>query len=284
MVVSTARNETEALCLQSFSKSLGIFNDIFRILSEVRLQSFAEGNSLSSNNVHQRAALQAGENRFIDFLCVFLIVGQNQTAARPTQGFMRSGSYNVSIGNRGRMQTCCNQTSNMCHINEQQSAVLMSNISNAFKINDTRICAGTGNNQLRLIFFRLSLDISIINHFGFLVYTVVNYVEIGTGNINRGSMAQMTALRQVHAHDGIARFQESKIHSHIGACTAMSLYISKISIEQLLSAFDSQGFNLVYIFAAAIITMSWVAFSVFIRQYAAHSLHNCRSNNVFRSD
>lgn len=59
----------------------------------------------------------------------------------------------------------------------------------------------------------------------------MNNVKIGTGNIYRGSMAKMTALGQVHTHDGIAGFQESKVHGHIGAGTAVSLYVSIFGME-----------------------------------------------------
>ena len=231
MVVGTAGNQTEAFSLQAFGKSLGILDNVFCVLSEFRLQSFAKSNSLSSNNVHQRATLNAGENSLVDFLGIFLVIGQNQTAARTTQSFMGSSGYDISIRNRRRMQACCNQTGDVCHINQQQSAVSMRDISDAFEIDNARISAGTGNNQFRMMLFSQLVHSFIINQLGFRINSIMNNVEISTGNIYRGSMAQMTALGQVHTHNGIAGFQESKVHGQIGAGTAVSLYVSIFSME-----------------------------------------------------
>ena len=71
----------------------------------------------------------------------------------------------------------------------------------------------------------------IINQLGFRINAIMNNVEISTGNIYRGSMAQMTALGQIHTHDCVAGFQESKVHGQIGAGTAVSLYVSIFSME-----------------------------------------------------
>ena len=129
------------------------------------------------------------------------------------------------------MQTCCNQAGDVCHINQQQSAVSMSNISDAFEIDNPRISAGTGNNQLRMMLFSQIVHSIIINQLGFRVNAIMYNVKIGTGNIYRGSMAQVTALGQVHPHNGVAGFQESKVHGQIGAGTAVSLYVSIFGME-----------------------------------------------------
>jgi len=181
--------------------------------------------------MHQRATLDAGENSLVDFLGIFLIVGQNQTAARTTQSFVGGSGYDISIRNRRRMQACCNQTGDMCHINQQQSAVSMRNISDALEIDNTRISAGTGNNQLRVMLFNQFFHSFVIKQLGFRINAIMYNIKIGTGNIYRGSMAQVTALGQVHTHDGVAGFQESKVHGQISAGTAVSLYVSIFSME-----------------------------------------------------
>ena len=77
MVVGTAGNQTEAFSLQAFGKSLGILDNVFCVLSEFRLQSFAKSNSLSSNNVFQWTTLQTREDRRIQFLSDIFIISQN---------------------------------------------------------------------------------------------------------------------------------------------------------------------------------------------------------------
>ena len=94
-------------------------------------------------------------------------------------------------------------------------------------------------------------------------------------------MTQMTALGKIHTHDGIARFQESKIYSQVSACTAVRLNIGIICAKQFFRTFNSQSFYFINVFTAAIITMSGITFCIFVSQNGTHSLHYCRRYEVF---
>ena len=50
-----------------------------------------------------------------DLFCKFFTT-QNHTATWTTKGFVCGGGYNISIGNRGWMKSCCYKSCNMCHI------------------------------------------------------------------------------------------------------------------------------------------------------------------------
>ena len=92
------------------------------------------------------------------------------------------------------MQACSYKASDMSHINQEHSAIFVSNVSNALKVNDARICTSASYNQLRLALLNLSLQCFIIQHFGFGVDTVVYHVIVGAGDVNRGAVGQVTTL------------------------------------------------------------------------------------------
>ncbi|MPN05301.1 hypothetical protein SDC9_152551 [bioreactor metagenome] len=94
-------------------------------------------------------------------------------------------------------------------------------------------------------------------------------------------MSQVTAMGKIHTHDGVAWFQEGKINSSIGISAGMSLHVGMFSAKKFFSTFDSQRFNFIDVFTAAVITVSRIAFRVFIGQHGAHGFHNCRRYKVF---
>ena len=61
--------------------------------------------------------------------------------------------------------------------------------------------------------------------------TVGDEVVVFTGHIHRGTMGQVTALRKVHAHNGIAQLQQGKIHGKVGLCTGMRLYVDVLCVK-----------------------------------------------------
>ena len=94
----------------------------------------------------------------------------------------------------------------------------------------------------------------------------------------------MPALRQVHAHNGVARLQKGKVYCRIGIGAGMCLYVGVFCAEQFFSTFNCKGFYLVHIFAAAVIAVAGVAFRIFVGQHAAHRFHYCGADKVFGSN
>ena len=61
----------------------------------------------------------------------------------------------------------------------------------------------------------------------------------------------------------------------------MRLDVSIVSAEQLFRAVDSQLLNHVDVFAAAVVTLARISFSVFVGQLRALRLHYARAGVVF---
>ena len=97
-------------------------------------------------------------------------------------------------------------------------------------------------------------------------------------------MGQVTAVAEIHTHDGIARFQQSQIHRHIGLGTGVRLDVGMLGSEELFGPLDGEILHLVHILAAAIVARTGKPFGVFVCEMAAHGLHHGGRNKVFRRD
>ena len=158
----------------------------------------------------------------------------------------------------------------------------MSNFSHSFEINHAWVCACAAYDNFWFVFFCQFFQFSIVDSFGFRIYTVRNNVEISTGNIDRAAVGQMTAMRKIHTHDSVAWLQEGKINSGVGISARMRLYIGMFSTKKLFGTFNSQSFNFIDVFAATVVTVSGIPFRIFVSQDCAHGFHNCGSHKVFR--
>src|SRR5665647_3325309 len=94
----------------------------------------------------------------------------------------------------------------------------------------------------------------------------------------------MAAFGQAHAHDGVAGFQESQKNRFIGGGTAVRLHVGTVSAKNLLDAVDGQLFSNVHKFAAAVIALARVAFSIFISELGALRRHDGGRSVVFTGD
>ena len=76
---------SKPLRLQRLGQRLGVLDHVLGVDLEVRPQRLAEGDRLGGDDMHQRAALQAGEDRRVDLLGDRLVVGEDHAAARAAQ-------------------------------------------------------------------------------------------------------------------------------------------------------------------------------------------------------
>ncbi|MOA07096.1 hypothetical protein D3C78_1267740 [compost metagenome] len=95
-------------------------------------------------------------------------------------------------------------------------------------------------------------------------------------------MGQVAAVRQVHAQNGVARLQQRGVNSEVRLGTGVWLDVGVICAEQLFCAIDGQLLNDIHIFAAAVVTLARIAFSVLVGQLGALGLHYARAGVVLR--
>ena len=181
------------------------------------------------------------------------------------------------------MLTAGNQTGNVRHIDHQVSAVAMCDLGHFLEVDGTRIRGCTCNDQLRAMLLDSLLKLSVVDE-AILVYAVGNKVVVLAGLVDRRAVAQVTALRQIHAHNGVAQVEQSEVNRKVGLCTGVRLNIRIFCTEQLTCALDCDTLYLVNKFTAAVVALAGKTLCVLIGQHAAHSSHNAGRNDIFAGD
>ena len=77
-------------------------------------------------------------------------------------------------------------------------------------------------------------------------------------------MRKVSAMIQVHSHNGISRITDCKLYGKIGLCTGMRLYIRIIASKQFLGTLDCKVLNHIYTLASTVVTLSRIAFGIFV--------------------
>ncbi len=185
------------------------------------------------DHMHQRSALRARKHRLVDRLCI-LLFAHDHAAARTAQGLVRSRRYKVRIRHGRRVQARRNEPRDMGDIHKHIRADFIAYFSDPLKVDDPGICARARNDHLRLAFEGDLLHFVIVDRLGIPAHAVGNDIKIRTRKIDGRAVRQMSAVRKVHTHNGIARFQYRKIDGKVCLRPAVRLYVAVLAPEHFL--------------------------------------------------
>ena len=117
---------------------------------ELGLQRFAEADRLAGDDVHQRPALNAGEDAAVDRLAV-LFLGEAQAGPRAAERFVRRRGDEVGDRHGVVVQSGRDQARVVGHVDHQLRADFAGDLGELVVRNLARIGARAGDDQLRLV-------------------------------------------------------------------------------------------------------------------------------------
>jgi len=100
------------------------------------------------------------------------------------------------------------------------------------------------------------------------------------GKIDRASVAQVTALTQVHPHHRVADVQDGGVYGIVRRGAAVRLDVRVLSAKERLGALDRQRFDPVDILGPAVIAFAWIPLGVLVVQQGAQRLQHRRARDV----
>ena len=196
---------------------------------------------------------------------------------------MSGGGHHIGVGYGALVLTARHQTGNVRHIHHQVCAVAVGDLGQFFKVDGAGVGRSARHQHLGAHLAHLLFQLSVVDH-AVCADTVGDEVVVFTGHIHRGTMGQVTALRKVHAHNGIAQLQQGKIHGKVGLCAGMGLDVGILCPEQLAGAPDGNILHLVHIDAAAVVALAGQTLGVLVGQHAAHGCHHGGRNDILAGD
>ena len=284
VVIGTTGHQVHAPAHEPLGQSLGIVHHLLLVYLELRLEGLAQCHRLGGDDVHQRSALSAGEDGGVDLLGQILVVGENHAATGTTQGLVGGGGHHMGVRHRRGVEPSGHQAGNVGHIHPQIGTHLISNGTEAGKVDGSGIGGGTGHDHLGLALLGHPLQLVVVDVAGLLVHAVGHHVVIFAGKIHRAAVGQMSTVVQIHAQNSVPGLAQSHIHSVVGLSSGVGLHIGKLGPVELAGPLDGQGLHHIHALAAAIIALAGVSFCVLVGEHAARCGQHRLRDDVFRGN
>ncbi len=113
---------------------------------------------------------------------------------------------------------------------------------------------------------------------------IVAEAEEATREVHVVAVGEMPAMRQVHAHDPIARLEHGEIGDQVGRGPRVRLDVGMRRAEERQRAVPGQGLGLVDFLAAAVVALPGIALGVLVGEDRSHRLEHRRAREVLRGD
>jgi hypothetical protein len=176
------------------------------------------------------------------------------------------------------------QASDVRHVGHDERADGVGNRAYAGEVEVARVRAGADDDQLRLVLVREAVQFVIVEALVVLAHAVGDDREVLAGEIERVAVRQVPAVREIHAQDGVARFQHGDVHGHVGLRARVRLHVGVLGAEQGLRALDRQRLGDVHELAAAVVPLPGVALGVLVGQHRARGREHSRAHEILRSN
>src|SRR6266567_739440 len=138
MIIGAAGDDAVTMFGQAGGKCFGVHYNLPLIIAELRLERFMKANGFRRDHMHERAALHSGENGRVDLFGEFLFA-HDDAATRSAQTLVRGGRDKLCVRDRTWMLTTCYKTCDMRHVDEQNCANRIRDLTQSRKIDNTRI-------------------------------------------------------------------------------------------------------------------------------------------------
>ncbi len=261
-------------CRESGRQGTGVRDDVGRVLAEGRLARLPERNRLGRDDVHERAALQAGEHGLVDARRV-LSTRQDRAGSRSAQRLVGRERDDVGVWHRRRVRAAGNQTRDVRSVDEQHRADLVGDRPERHEVDRARICRRARDDQPRTLAHGQVADHVVVEHLGVVVDAVRDEVVHTTAEVDRRSVGEVTALIQAHPHHLVARLQQGHEGGLVRVGTGVRLHVCVLGAEELTRTRAGQTLGFVDHEVAAVVTLSRVTLRVLVREHRALRFDHC---------
>ena len=284
MIVGAPGDEAQAAVGHALAEGAAILHHVLHINTVIGAQRLAEGHGLAGDDVHERAALSAGEDGLVDLRSQLVRVREDEATARTAQGLVARGSDDVGVGHRARVQPRGHEARDVGHVHHEIGAHLMGDFRHALEVDEARVGRGAADDDLRAALLRDALELVVVDGLGLGIHAVGDDVVQKTGEVHGAAVGEMAAVVEAHAEHRVAGLDDGKIRAEVRAGTGMGLHVGVLRAVQLAGAVAGKVLHHVDLLAAAVVALAGVPFGVLVGEHAAHGLHDGAGGEVLRRD
>ena len=284
MGVRASGDEIQPARQQRFRQGLRIGHDLRGVGFEFRLKRLPERDRLRGDHVHERASLDAGENRGVDLFCDVGIVRKNKASSRAAQGLVRCRRCDMGMRERGRMRPAGDQAGDMGDVGEKDRSGLVGDFAEPAEVDRPRHRRAARDYQLRLALQGEVPDLVVVDHAVLAPDAVPSGVEPLPRLVRRGTVSQMSAGGEAHAEQRVARPEQRVEHRLVGLAARVRLDVREPAAEESADALFRKILDDIHPLAPAVIPPRRIAFRVFVHEHRSLGLHHRPRDDVFGRD
>ena len=234
--------------------------------------------------MHQRPALDAGEYCLVDLFPELLVASENEAATRAAQGFVRGRGHDIGAGDGAGVLSRGNESRDVGHVNHEDGIDAFGDGGDALKVDDARIRRCTRNDHARMMLGGEFFEGIVVDALGLTVDSVGDDFVVAAGDVDGAAVREVSAVREIHAEDGVARLQEREEYRHIRLCARVGLNVRPRRTEKFLRTVNGKLLRNIDILTAAVVTLSWIALGVLVCENTPLRLHDGTADDVLRSN
>jgi len=283
VALGAAADDAQPALHQRAGQRVGVLEHLLLVDLEAGLQRLVEGHRLGRDHVHQRAALDAGEDGAVDLLGNLLVVGHHDAPARAAQALVGGGGHHVGKRHRVGVHAGGDQPGVMRHVDHEVRADGLGHLRKALPVDAQAVGRGPGDDELGLVLVGQALHLVVVDRL-VGVQPVADDLEPLAAHVERHAVGEVAAFGQAHAHDGVAGLQQGEEDALVGLAAGVGLHVGEVGSVELLEPVDGELLGNVDELAAAVITLAGVALGVLVGELGALGLHHRRRRIVLRGN
>ena len=152
------------------------------------------------------------------------------------------------------------------------------------KVDDPGIGAAAGDDHFGLVLGGEARQFVVIDDLVFAADSVGDDLVGLAGEVERMAVGEVSAVREIHAEDGVAGLEDRGVGGLIGLRTGVGLHVGVLGVEELFGAVAGEVLDDVGEFAAAVVALAGVAFGVLVGEDAAGGFEDGFGGEIFAGD
>ena len=152
----------------------------------------------------------------------------------------------------------------MRHVNHQDSTHLISNLAHAGIVPLAAVSRTATDDELRFVLKSELFHFIIIHASCLFLQVITDRLVDNAAGVDEGAVAEVAAMVEVQAHEGIARIEASQEDGRVSLSARVRLHVSILGSEKLADAVDSELLNFVHHLTSAIIALARITFGIFV--------------------
>ena len=279
MDVGAAGEDRDAAGFEAGGEGLGVGDRLPLAGAEGLGGGDLQGHRLGGDRVHQRPALLAGEDRFVDRFRV-LLAAEDHAAARAAEGLVDRRRDDVGVLDRVGVLAGGDEAGEVGHVDHQLGADRVGDLAEGGEVELARVGRPAGDDQRRPVLLGEPRDLVHVDPQVLAADVVGDRVVELAGDVELHPVAEVAAVVERHPEDRVARLDQRHVGGVVGLGAGVGLDVGVLGAEQLLGAVDRQLLGDVDLLAAAVVAAAGVALGVLVGQHRADRVeHRLRARS-----